>query len=145
LRSLVRRSGIAIFLSDDDVRQVSIRSGFVPHSLHGSISHTSRPITDLLLGFYVLLSGLLVAVVIVDGVIVINNLELNICRHAVQYVNTVDYSIVIINSYHVLDVVGLLLVTRLRVNLWHWLIGSSWDVVSIHRFTVYKTYTSDGQ
>ena len=44
--------------------------------LNGSISHVSRPVTDLFLRLHVLLTHLLVAVVIVDGVVVVDDLRL---------------------------------------------------------------------
>ena len=56
--------------------QISVAVGVVGDRMDGSISHASRPVTDLFLRLHVLLTHLLVAVVIVDGVVVVDDLRL---------------------------------------------------------------------
>ena len=76
------RSGISrcsiIVLADDNVGQVSVVVGVVGDGMHGSIGHASSPVAHLFAGLHVLLSHLLVAVVVVDGVVVVNDLRLRI-------------------------------------------------------------------
>ena len=74
-RSGVSRSGIAV-LADDNVSQVSVVVGVVGDGMHGSIGHAGVPVTVLFAGSDVLLAGLLVAVVVVDGIVVVHDLGL---------------------------------------------------------------------
>jgi hypothetical protein len=78
-RSRISRSGVVV-LADDHVGQVSVVVGDVVDVMNGSIGHASVPVTDLLARFDVLLTTLLVAVVVVDGVILVDNLGLHINR-----------------------------------------------------------------
>ena len=83
------RSGISrcsiIVLADDNVGQVSVVVGVVGNGMHGSIGHPGVPVTGLSAGLHVLLTGLLVAVVVVDGVVVVHDLGLQM-----KYLNIVQ-------------------------------------------------------
>ena len=83
-RSGVSRSGIAV-LADDNVGQVSVVVGVVGDGMHGSIGHAGVPVTGLSAGLHVLLTALLVAVVVVDGVVVVHDLGLQM-----KYLNIVQ-------------------------------------------------------
>ena len=78
-RSGVSRSGIAV-LADDNVSQVSVVVGVVGDGMNGSIGHPGVPVTVLFAGSNVLLAGLFVAVVVVDGIVVVRDLGLHIRR-----------------------------------------------------------------
>ena len=78
-RSGISRCSIAV-LADDNVGQVSVVVGVVGDGMHGSIGHAGVPVTVLFAGSDVLLAGLLVAVVVVDGIVVVHDLGLHIRR-----------------------------------------------------------------
>ena len=73
-RSGVSRCSI-IVLADDNVSQVSVVVGVVGDGMHGSIGHAGVPVTGLSARLHVLLAALFVAVVVVDGVVVVNRVS----------------------------------------------------------------------
>ena len=76
-RSRISRSGIVV-LADDNVGQVSVVVGVVGDGMDSSIGHAGVPVTVLFAGSHVLLTGLLVTVVVVDGIVVVHDLGLHI-------------------------------------------------------------------
>ena len=91
--------------------QVSVRTGLVGDGFHGSIGHASSPVAHLFAGLHVLLSHLLVAVVVVDGVVVVDNFRLRI-KWAM---NEPQSQAAEQATYHIVDVVRRSGVGRLSV------------------------------
>ena len=81
--------------------QVSVVVGDVVDGMNGSIGHASVPVTDLFARFNVLLTTLLVAVVVVDGVIVVDDLGL----HMKRFNRVQRKSLNVRSTYHIVNVI----------------------------------------
>jgi hypothetical protein len=103
-RSRISRSGIVV-LADDNVGQVSVVVGDVVDGMNGSIGHASVPVTDLLARFHVLLTTLLVAVVVIDGVVVVDDLGLQARTELVEKIYLNKRKSTKLATYHILNVV----------------------------------------